>query len=44
MTALTLKMNKIGVFGANKRRKTLAGYDIGKKFLKEKFWGYILSG
>ena len=37
-------MKEIGVFGTNKGRKTLAGNELGKNFLKEEVWGDILSG
>ena len=37
-------MKKIGVFRANKLRKTLAGHELGKNLLKEEVWGDILSG
>ena len=36
-------MNKIGVFGCKKGRKTLAVHESGKKFLKEEVGGNILS-
>ena len=39
-----LKMNKYGVLGAEKRRKILAGHELGKKLFKEEVWGDILSG
>ena len=31
-TTLTSKMKKIGVLGVEKRRKTLAGHELGKNF------------
>ena len=43
MTTLILKMEKIGVLGADKRRETLAGHELGKNLLKEEFGGNILS-
>ena len=36
-------MNKIGVFGAKKVRKSLAGNELGKNLFKEEVWGDILS-
>ena len=36
------KMEKFGVLGAEKRGKTLAGYDLDKEFIKENVGGNIL--
>ena len=36
-TTLTLKMKKIGLLGANKRSKTLAGHELGKNCSKSSF-------
>ena len=44
MSTLTLKTKKIRVFGADKRRKTLAGHKLGHNLLKEEIWVGILSG
>ena len=41
---MTLKTNKNGVIGANKRGKTLAGHDLCKNLFKEEVWGNILYG
>ena len=41
---IMLKMKKIGLHGANKRGKTLAGHELGKSFFKDYVWGNILSG
>ena len=30
----TLKIKEIGVFGAEKRRKTLVGHELGKKIFR----------
>ena len=38
-TTLTLKMKEIGVFGYNKRMKTLADNELGNNLFKEYFWG-----
>ena len=31
---MTLKINKVGVLGCEKRRKALAGHELDKEFLK----------
>ena len=41
---MTLKMKKIGVLGAKKKAKTLAGHELGKNLFKEEVWGDILPG
>ena len=37
-------MKKIGVLGAKKKGKTLAGHELGKNLFKEEVWGDILPG
>ena len=44
MTTLKLKVREIIVFGAEKRRKTLAGHELGKNLFKEEVRGDILHG
>ena len=44
MTTLTFKMKEIGVFGAEKRRKTLSGHELGNNLFKYEVLGDILSG
>ena len=39
-----LKIKKIGVLGAKKKGKTLAGHELGKNLFKEEVWGDILYG
>ena len=44
MTTLILKMEKIGVLGADKRSKTLAGHEFVNNLFKEEVRVNILSG
>ena len=39
-----LKIKEIRVFGSEKRRKILAGHELGKNLFKEKVCGDILYG
>ena len=41
---MTTKTKRVGELGTKKCRKTLAGNEVGKEFLKEKVGGDILSG
>ena len=43
-TTSSLEIKKIRVFGAEKRRKTLAGHELGNNLFKKGFVGDILSG
>ena len=39
---MTLKTKEIGVFGAEKRRKILAGRELGKNLLEDGVWGDLM--
>ena len=41
---MNMKMKKLGVLGANKRGKTLAGHDLGKDLIKKEVGVNIISG
>ena len=41
-TTVTSKMKEIGVFGAEKRKKILAGHELGKNLSEEEVWVDIL--
>ena len=41
---LNLKVRKVGLLGADKRRETLTGHKLDKDWIKEDPKGKILSG